>query len=398
MSDLIWKNATLFAKKETAEGTGAWGTGLITDMPAAGDAILCAALAPKLQRDFHARKYQGAVGERPGVIGAQTSPGLAFQTEIKGNGSSNTPEIDELLECVFGAVSAGGASTTISGAASTTTSINVADSTGFTVGNMVNIQLTTGGVFESAMITAAGGNVLTVTPALTTAPVTAGTTVDEMRTYQLVVPPAGVNSMSLDVHYNAAAGAVQFDRFKGCHGSMKWDSPRAGSIPMLTWDFAAWNWVQNAAGTRPTPTYDTASPKPGLATKFKIAGVLVDVFDLSWDLAATVARKLSQNSDLGIYGTPIVDVNPKGSFKIHPAHTSVAQFTGWTAETAVSLIQQVGNARYGTVTWFCPQALRREVARGDDGGLGTNEIQWDADVQDDALATSVDAALYMAVG
>ena len=398
MADMVWRNASLFAKKETTEGTGAWGTGLITDMPTGTDAILCGGLAPKLQRDFHPRKYHGAVGERPGVIGAQTSPGLSFQTEIKGNGSSNTTELDELLESVFGSISAGGASTTIAGAASTTTSINVADSTGFTVGNMVNIQLTTGGVFESAMITAAGGNVLTVTPALTAAPVTAGTTVDEMRTCQILVPPAGVNSLTMDVFYNAAAGAAQFDRFVGCHGNVKWDCPRAGSIPMLSWDFTAWNWVQSVLGTRPTPTYDTAPPKSGLATKFKAAGVLLDVHDVSWDLGAVVTPKLSQNSTLGIYGTPTVDVNPKGSFKIHPAHTSVAQFSGWTAETAISLIQQVGNARYGTVAWFCPAATRSEVARGDDAGLHTNEIQWNANVQDDALATAVDAGIYLAVG
>lgn len=391
MADLIWRNASLLAKKESTEGTAA--------APVAGDAILAQALTPKLQRDFHARAYQGAVGERPGVIGAQTSPGLSFQTEIKGNGTTNTPEIDELLESVFGAVSAGGGTTTISGAASTTTNIVVASTTGFTVGNMVNIQLTTGGVFESAMITAVvDATNLTVSPALTAAPVTAGTTVDEMRTYQILVPPAGVNSLTMDVFYNADAGAGQFDRFVGCHGNVKWDSPRAGSLPMLSWDFMAWNWAQSVAGTRPTPTYDTASPKANLASKFKVGGTLVDVFDLSWDLGAQVAAKLSQNSTLGIYGTPIVNVSPKGSFKIHPAHTSVAQFTGWTAETAVSLIQQVGNTRFGTVAWYCPQALRREVARGDDSGVGTNEIQFDATVQDDALATTVDAALYLAVG
>ena len=391
MADMIWANASLFAKKEATEGTA--------NAPAAGDAILCAGLAPKLQRDFHPRKYRGSVGQRPGVIGAQTGPGLSFESEIKGNGTNNTCELDELLEAAFGAVSAGGASTTITGSASTTTSINVVSDSGFTVGNMVNIQLTTGGVFESTMITAvSGGGVLTVSPALTAAPVTAGTTVDEMRTYQIIVPPAGVNSLTMDVFYNADAGAGQFDRFVGCHGNVKWSSPRAGSIPMLAWEFLAWNWVQSLTGTRPSPTYDSASPKASLASKLKVAGVLVDAHDIEWDLGVQVFQKVSQNSALGIYGTPVVDVNPSGSFRIHPAHTSIAQFTGWTAETAVSLSQQVGNARFGTVAWYCPQAIRREVSRGDDGGVHTNEVQWDATVQDDALATTVDASLYLAVG
>lgn len=391
MADLIWRNATLLAKKEGTEGTA--------NAPAAGDAILCSALEAKLQRDWHSRAYMGSVGERPGVIGAQTGPGLSFQTEIKGNGTTNTPEIDELLESAFGLVSTGTGSSTITTGASTT-SLPLASGTNFTVGNLVMVETATADVYESAMITVVSGATLTITPALSFTPAD-GADVKEMRTYQIAVPPSGVNSLTCDVFYNADSGAGQFDRFVGCHPSaLKWDSPRAGAIPMLSWELLAWNWAQSVAGTRPTPTYDTASPKAALASKLKIGATLTDVFDLSWDLGLVTVPKVSQNSTLGIYGTPIVDVNPKGSFKIHPAHTSVAHFTGWTAETAVTLLQQVGNALFGTVAWYCPQALRREVARQDDGGVQAEEIQWDATVQDDALATATgqDAALYFAVG
>ena len=390
MADLIWRNATLYARKESTEGTAL--------APDGTYAILARDLAPNLQRDFHERKYPGSYGKRAGVIGAQTAPGLGFVTELKGNGSNNTPEIDELLENAFGAVSAGGASTTTT-SGSTTTTINVTSSTGFTVGNMVNIQLTSGGVFEMAMITAVpNGTSLTVSPALTAAP-DASTTVDEARTYQLVIPPSGVNSLTMDVFYNSDSGASQYDRFVGCHcSSLKMSSPRAGSIPMWAWEFLAWNWTQAVNGTRYASTaYDTTSPKPGLASKFKIAGTLTDIHDLELDLGLVCSPKFSQNSTLGIYGTPIVDANPTVSFKLHPAHTSVAQFTGWTAETAVSLIQQFGNSRFNTWAWYAPSATRTSVGRGDDAGVHTNEIVFDCNVQDDASAAAVDGALYLAV-
>lgn len=390
MADLIWRNATLFAKKETTEGTA--------NAPAAGDAILCTGLQPKLQRDYHARTYQGAVGSRTGVIGAQSSPGLSFQTEIKGNGSSNTPEIDELLENVFGQVSAGTGNTTV-GNGSSTTSVVVTSSTNFTVGNMVLVETGSGtALYEAAMITAVpDGTHLTVSPALSFTPAN-GANAYEMRTYQIIVPPSGVNSLTMDVFYNSDSGAGQYDRFVGCHGNLQFASPGAGSIPMLTWDFMAWNWTQATNGTRPTPTYDTATPKPGLASKFKIDGTLVDVFDVNWNLGNTITPKLSQNSTLGIYGTPITNTAPSGSFRIHPAHTSVAQFTGWTAGTEVTLIQQFGSSLYGTVAWFAPKAQRKEVARGDANGVGTNDVSFDMNVQDDASATATDAALYLAVG
>jgi len=389
MADLIWRNALLLGKKETTEGTA--------NAPGAGDAILCTGLQPTLQRDFHERTYHGGFGTRAGVIGAQTGAGLSFQTEIKGNGSNNTPEIDELLESVFGQVASGTGDTTV-GNGSTTTSVVVASSTNFTAGNLVMIETSsTSDEYEVAMITdVPNGTTLTVSPALSFTPAN-GAAVKEMRTYQLLY--SGHPSMTFDVFYSVAGGgADQYDRFVGCHGNLSFASPGAGQVPMLTWDWQAWNWTQATNGTRPTPTYDTATPQSALGSKFKVDGTLVDVFDVNWSLNNEIARKLSQNSTLGVYGTPIVNHKPSGSFKIHPAHTSIAQFTGWTAGTEVSLIQQLGKSLNGTVAWYCPKAQRSSVGRGDDNGVQALEINFNANMQDDGLATAVDAAIYLAVG
>lgn len=395
MADIIRRNATLFGEVEVTEGTN--------PTPAAGDAILATGITLKLQQDFHQRQYQGAPGYRDGVPGAQTGAGLSFQSEIKGNGSNNTCELDACLKACFGSVATGTGSTEVNGGTSTTTSLVVDASTNFTVGNMILVEdsATGAGVMEAAWISAIpDGTHITIEPALSFTPAD-NADVAEMRTYQILLPPADVNSMTFEVWHNADSGAGQADKLVGCRGNVKFESPRAGSIPMLSFDFIAWAWSQVTNGTRPTPTYDTATPKPGLSSKFKIGGTLTNAFDIAWDLGAKVVAKISQNATLGVYGTPHVDYTPSGSFKVHEVHSSIAHFTAWQAGTTTTLIQQIGNALNGTVAWYCPRAQRREVARGDDGGVGATEVQFDALTQNDGSPTSITAgpaALYLAVG
>lgn len=393
MANIIRKNATLFAEVEVTEGTN--------PTPAAAQAVLAEAITLKLQQDFHQRQYQGAYGYRDGVPGAQTSPGLSFRAEIKGDGSTNTCELDAILKACFGSVATGTGSTEINGGTSTTTSLVVDSSTNFTVGNMILVETATAAAFEAAWISAIpDGTHITIEPALSFTPAD-NADVREMRTYQILLPPADVNSVTFEVWHNADSGAGQADKLVGCRGNVKFSSPSAGQIPKLDFDFMAWNWTQVTNGTRPSPTYDTATPKAGLASKLKIGGTLTDAWDISWDLGAKVSPKLSQNSTLGIYGTPHVDYTPTGSLKVHEAHDSIAHFTAWQAGTTTTLIQQFGTAEFGTVAYYIPRAQRREVSRADDNGVGATEIQFDCLTQNDGVATSVTTgpgAIYLAVG
>lgn len=398
MADIVRQNATLFAEVEITEGTN--------PTPAAGDAVLARAITLKLQQDFHQREFQGAPGYRDGVPGAQTDAGISFETEIKPDGSTNTCEIDALLTACFGSVAAGTGSTTLTGGDSTTTNLHVASSANFTVGNgiMVSLDATTNsGVYEVAWISAiVDANNITIEPALSSAvTLTTANNVKEMRTHQIKLPPGAVNSVTLEVWHNADSGAGQADKLVGCRGNVKFDSPGAGEIPKMMFDFAAWSWSQVTDGTRPTPTYDTATPKPGLSSKFKLGGVLTNIISAGWDLGAVVARKLSQNATLGVYGTPHTNYTPNGSFRVHEAHSSNAHFTAWQAGTTTTLSQQIGSSLFGTVAWYVPRAQRREVARSDDKGIGANDIQWDAITQNDGTPTSITtgpAALYLSVG
>ena len=396
MADLIIRNGTMFAKAESTEGTAV--------SAAAGDAILATGIAINYGQEIHPRQYQGAPGVRAPVAGAKLGTTISFQTELKGNGTTTLPEVDELLTACLGQVVAANLDSTISGTSGTTTVWDVADASNASTGSMVMLETGTEGTYEVAGLittvdTGATPDDVTVSiAAVNGGYATNGKKVKEMRTWSPLLPPSAVNSCTFDLYHNPDSGAGQRDRVVGARGTFKVDSPRAGAIPMFSWTFTGWSWTTVTNGTRPTPTYDTASPKAALATRFAVDGTAVNAFDISIDLGATVSQKLSQNATDGVYGCPHVSYQPSGSFKIHPAHTSVAEFTAWTANTQRSLLLQVGNTLYGTWAIFIPKMVTTKVSRVDDGGVGALQIDWVAIEQDDALATASDASFYIGLG
>ena len=396
MADLLTRNLTLFADVEGTEGTAA--------TIGATDAILASGIEIVEELEVHPREYQGSPGQRQPVPGAQMGASVSFQTELKGNGTDNTPEVDPLLTASFGSVSAGDLDSTISGTAGSATVWDVADVANGTAGNLVMLEKSTADTYEvGGIITAKDAGQtpddLTVSPgAVNGSYATNGKKVKEMRTWQILMPPASNNSVTFEAYHNADSGAGQFERVVGARGTFKVDSPRAGAIPMFSWMFKGWSVTRGTTGTRPTPTYDTASPKASVASVFRVDGTYTNAFDISFALGAEVGLKVSQNSTTGVYGAPHISYKPSGSFKIHPAHSSVAEFTAWEAGTARSILFQVGNTLYGTWAIYVPKAVAMKVARVDDSGVGAIQVDWVATEQDDALATASDAAMYLGLG
>jgi len=396
--DLIRRNETLFADVESTEGTSATIT--------APDAILASGISIEENLEIHARDYQGTPGVRPPVPGAQNGATVSFQTELKGNGTTTIPEVDVLLTGCLGSVAASNLDSTISGTSGSATVWDVLDGANASTGSLVMLETATADVYEVGGIittvdTGATPDDVTVSPGAGSgggAYATNGKKVKEMRTYQILLPPSSNNSVTFQRWFNADSGAGQYEQVVGARGTFKVDAPRAGAIPMFTWDFKGWSTTRATTGTRPTPSYDTTSPKSALATRFRIDGTLTDAFDISFSLNAEVALKMSQNSTTGVYGAPHISYKPSGSFKIHPAHTSVAEFTAWEAGTQRSILWQVGNTLYNTYAIFIPKAVATKVTRVDDNGVQAIQVDWVATEQDDALATASDASFYIGVG
>lgn len=401
MADLIVKNATLFATAETTEGTAD------NAESQAGDAVLCRDIAIEYGLEMGTREYQGTPGQRAPVAGAMAGAGVSLATELKGNGSTTIPEIDALIRACMGDVAAANLASTISGTSGSSTILDVADATNASVGSLAMVETATADTYEvvgliTTVDTGATPDDVTVTPgAVNGAYATNGKKVYELRTHQLKVPPTSNNSVTIDVHHNADAGASQRDRLVGCRGTFSVNSPRAGQIPSWSFNFTGWSWAQSVAATRPTPSYDTTSPKPGIASYFRVDGTATNAYDISFNLGAEVAQKMSQNATNGVYGTPTVKVVPTGSFKIHPAHTSIAEFTAWQAGTQRSLLFQVGNTLYNTWAIFIPKMVVTKVSRVDDSGVGALQIDWVGIDQNDASPTTLAsgfASIYVGIG
>lgn len=384
------------------------GTDGTANAPADSDAILCEGLDYSGSVEIHEREYQGIPGAYGGVPGAKNAE-LSFTAELRPDGSDNTPEIDEVLQGCGLTVVVGDLSTTISGTAGGAGSsgpLDVTSAANGTVPEMVMLA-TAAGTYEVLGPTkvvdtgATPDDLTTALDAVNGAYNVNGTAVKGMRTYYPKIPPASNNSMTADIYKSAlGGGADRRDRIIGCRGNVVMNAPGAGSIPKWAFKFMGWNVGRVTTGTRPAPLYDSANPKASIGSIFRIDGTYTHGFDFTFDLGMEIATKKSQYADGGVYGQLHVKCRPKGSFKIHPAYTSVANFTDWEAGTTHSLLYQIGNTLFGTWAIYIPRAYWKVVSEPDDNGIEALEVQWEAAEINDAspTAATLDASFYLGVG
>lgn len=397
-NEMITKLKVLSMKQESTDGTAV--------SAAVTDAILASGIETDEDLEVHERMHQGNPGSLAHVPGMQ-SGSLSFTTELKGDGSTTVPELDEVLTGCFGAVVAANLDSTISGSSGSTTVWDVTDATNGTVGSMVMLETGTADQYECAgpikvVDTGATPDDLTVAlAAVNGGYATAGKKVKEMRTWQILLPPTANNSLTADVYYSSVSGSNnRRDRIVGCRGTFKMDSPRAGAIPAWAFSFKGWSVARVTNAAQFTPTYDSATPKAAVSQIMRLDGTYTHAFDISVDLGAEIAPKASQYATSGTYGQIHTLYRPKISFKIHPAYSSVAAFTELEAGTSHTWLFQVGNALYGTWAFYAPRLLYTKVTQPDDSGLQCYEIEAEADysVIGSPTAATLDAALYLGLG
>lgn len=318
------------------------------------------------------RSFVGAFGTRAGKIGHQPDPALSFTCELRGAGSGALPpEVDELMRSVFGVrtLDAGNASTV--GAGSTSTVVNLSSTTGYSVGNAVAVETATAGKFEVGWIESIQTNVsLTLTHALTFPPST-GKLVKPSLTFK----PTDTTHPSLS--FQIWLDADNRISFLGCKGSVKIDAPAPGAIATASFTFKAISWKHvNQVGGRPTPTYDSTIP-PTLS-KFKLDATLTDVKAMSWDLGQSIGRKMSQNAVFGTFAQLVTNREVKGSFQAYDVDDS--QYAGWNSGTEFAIAQQWGDTQFNTIAYQLRKAQRAKVAYGDDAGLTTDQIDFQANI------------------
>lgn len=367
MAQRLSQQRQLYYGVETTEGTEVVGAG--------ANAIAVTHLAVNPDVAFNARPVLGQFGSIAGKMGAQTDPGLSFTVQCRGGAatSSVVPSIDPLLKSVL---SAGTQDTgaAIVQAGSTVSVVNVDSVANFTVGNAVAVETGSGtNAYEVGWIQAmnAGSTPKTITLShdLTFAPMSAAR-VKPSITYK--PKDATHDSLSFQVWLDAVSRVS----FVGCKGTMKLDAPRPGAIPTLTFNWRAINWAHVEGGTRPTPTYDTATSPT--TSKFKIGSVPYDVKLANWNLRQSVARKSSQNSTYGTTAQLITDRDLVGVLQAYDVDNT--QFANWKDGLEQAIAHQFGTTQYNMVAYQIQKAQRRDVSYGDDNGLTTNYVAFQGNI------------------
>ena len=331
---------------------------------------------------FNSRSIQGRIGRVAGRMGAQTNPGLSFTAQCRGGGTTIVPKLDPILAVVLGTgVSNSGADTTINTANSTTTVLEVASASGFSVGNAVAVETTVNGVYEVGWIQAkntTGQHTLTLSHALTIPAPASGRNVRPSITY--TPQDTGHGHLSLQMWIEGTPGNPgKRLGFVGCKGSMKFDAAAPGAVPTMTFNFDAMRW-NTEDGTHPTPTWDTAQSPTSY--KFKLDATAFNVKLASWDLRQSIAKKRSQNSDTGTIAQLVTNRDLMGFLQSY--NEGDTQLDNWESGVEQAIAHQFGSTQYNMVAYQIPKAQRRRVSYGDDNGLTTDRLSFQGNITNGA--------------
>lgn len=185
----------------------------------------------------HGLKIASKVGGLKCLLKATPSTGQLTDAAVFGANTSLTPRL--LLRHAFGSEHAAVGST-ISGALSSTTSVDVVDGSVFKKGSFIAVQ-TGAALIEWAKVTNVATNTLTVYPPLSAAPTTPTWVVRNLYNYA----PAETNSKSLCIQQKFVGGSGEetSHTYNGCYGDLSFDLPEPGKLPSMTLSMTATNYT-----------------------------------------------------------------------------------------------------------------------------------------------------------
>lgn len=345
---------------ESSEGDGTLGT--------ASETFLHRGLPDlRLPRTMVERRFPGLMGRYKGRITDQDDPGVAFTCELRAGGGAIVSDLDELYKTVFGTRTLDSGDATSTGS-STTTVLDVDDTSDFTAGNAVLVE--TGAAtdtYEMAWIQSVdSGTQMTLEQALSFTPAN-GAAVKPTLTYSPAA--SGHQSLAFQVWLDASV----YIQLLGCKGSLKIEAPSVAEVPIVTFDFKALGWTLVTGGSRPTQTPgDTGLPPKILGGRFAINGTATDIVSFMADVQQQISRKKSQNST---YGTASLYVTDRDAiFSARPFNSNQTEWTAWSAETERELTHQFGDTLQNTVGIRIPAAQNGPVALGEEDGLATDDV------------------------
>lgn len=309
---------------------------------------------------------------------------ISFRCEIKGpdNVSSNLgiPEIDVLLRaCGYKRIDTGAApvtaraykptsymkphlTTTLTSGATAGSSVNlaVASSTGFAVGDLLNIGTATTLVGEEGNVSVSAvpdGTHITVTTLV--ANKLNGDTVERV---SAAIP------LSLEIQ-----DAEKSYRMRGARGNAK-IMCKVGEPAMIDFTFSGGVETVTDSFTAFAPTFGSKTPPAFFSAGLNLGGAYsgATFTSIEFDTANVLGPRESGNSSTGILSTLITNREPKGKFD--PESVTEATYAYWTkllASTGASLSVAVGSTSKNRVTITSPAIVLDQIADEERTGIST---------------------------
>ena len=308
---------------------------------------------------------------------------ISFRCEIKGpdNVSSNLgiPEIDVLLRaCGYKRIDTGAApvtaraykptsymkphlTTTLSAGATagSSVSIQVTSSTGFAIGDVVNIAGSSLAREEGNMTITAIADGTHITVDTLTANKNNGDTVERV---SAAIP------LSLEIQ-----DAEKSYRMRGARGNAK-IMCKVGEPAMIDFTFSGGVETVTDSFTAFAPTFGSKTPPAFFSAGLNLGGAYsgATFTSIEFDTANVLGPRESGNSSTGILSTLITNREPKGKFD--PESVTEATYAYWTkllASTGASLSVAVGSTSKNRVTITSPAIVLDQIADEERTGIST---------------------------
>lgn len=352
---------SLFCDPESTFATAASGAySAYVAVPAEGieHAFASRFVARDVQATSLGLKASGVVGPQGGSVKFKTGiPGLSTA------GASTTLAVAQawfeelLLACGFAKhADTGGI---VTGSSSTTTSVDMTDSSGITVGSLVMIN------GEVRFVTANAANTLTVTPALSSAPAASDVVYACVRYVTSDADPGTITFV--------AKGDGYVYRFLGCKGTMKLTDDDASKRPMVEWDFQFDSFdTSEPSGTVPARVLSNHIPSV-VASPLYWGSTKTVASAFSFDAGRELVAKPSTVGAQGRAGWMIKDEKPVAGFKPYYSSSYKSDFE---AGTERSVLEQIGSAAQKCIAVYAHKAQITEGwAPSDNGGAVGHDVK-----------------------
>lgn len=377
MATLAKQNTMFACKKETTQGTVVNPTD--SDFIGIDDDFSPTFNYEEVERAI----LNGSLDPLASLVGMQEGS-IQVTVELKGSGTAHTaPECDSLLKACFDDPTdpLSGGDSTLSGTP-TVDHIQVGGTPGFTVGDIIAVDIDGAGTYEFTQITACSGTTtqeIAVNPEFSSAP-SLGNTIKSGITYK--PQESGQDFLSAHLFLDCDGQDGIWYKLGGVRPNMTLTNISTGQIPKMQFDLTAVNWTAVSTGSNfstlgLSPSIDTDTQPPlCLEGTISLGSSRTDIHtqNAELDLGLEVTKRMSIIATGGVRSSRYTKRVTSGKFDLDLE--DITQYTAWSAKTNAVFLMTFGDTWGNRPVIIIPRLQRTQVEPVDSDGLWTQDISW----------------------